>query len=213
VGAQDAALLSGKRLNAAAELLRTKHDEIKNDPVRMGEASAITVYNATHHTVVALVKEAEALLDRADLDDDPRYWWSKLALAKANLMESERYATQHNYGVAVRYQESALTLAHLLIDKMRNSGRTRGRDMAKFDVISKGGSIGSKGPSIMGSHETVEEAREHAKRLTKQLTPGERKYYGMGYQVRPAQDSSPSNRRARLHRALDRVLDAASCAV
>ena len=56
--------------------------------------------------------------------------------------------------------------------------------MAKFEVVSRGGSIGSHGPSVRGEHDTVEQAREHAKRLTKQLTPGEKSYYKMGYSVR-----------------------------
>jgi hypothetical protein len=59
-----------------------------------------------------------------------------------------------------------------------------------FQVISKGGSIGSHGPSVRGEHPTIEEAREHAKRLTKQLTPGERSYYGMGYTVKEKRDSA-----------------------
>jgi hypothetical protein len=81
--------------------------------------------------------------------------------------------------------------------------------MAKFEVISRGGSIGSHDPAVMGEHDTIEQAREHAKRLTKQLTPGERNYYKMGYLVREKKATDSTRKApARLHRALDAVLDA-----
>jgi hypothetical protein len=81
--------------------------------------------------------------------------------------------------------------------------------MAKFEVINRGGSIGSHDPAVMGEHDTIEQAREHAKRLTKQLTPGERNYYKMGYLVREKKATDSTRKApARLHRALDAVLDA-----
>ena len=81
--------------------------------------------------------------------------------------------------------------------------------MAKFEVISRGGSIGSHDPAVMGEHDTIEQAREHAKRLTKQLTPGERNYYKMGYLVREKKATDSTRKApARLHRALDAILDA-----
>ncbi len=93
------------------------------------------------------------------------------------------------------------------IEKAKDVTDRRARDVQKFEVVSKGGSIGSKGPSIMGEHDTLFQAREHAKRLTKQLTPGERKYYGMGYIVRPKKSVGATDRRTRLHAALDAVMD------
>jgi hypothetical protein len=61
----------------------------------------------------------------------------------------------------------------------------------------------------MGEHDTIEQAREHAKRLTKQLTPGERNYYKMGYLVREKKATDSTRKApARLHRALDAVMDA-----
>lgn len=81
--------------------------------------------------------------------------------------------------------------------------------MAKFEVVSKGGSIGSHGAYVVGEFDTIEQAREKAKRMTKQLTPGEKKYYDMGYSVRQKKEGKAidSAKRQRLHRALDAVMD------
>lgn len=63
----------------------------------------------------------------------------------------------------------------------------------KFALVSKGGSIGSianypvfisgKMGSIIETGNDKEALKEKAKRMTKSLSPGERKYYGVGYAV------------------------------
>jgi hypothetical protein len=63
----------------------------------------------------------------------------------------------------------------------------------KFALVSKGGSIGSKPKypvftggkmaSIIETSNDKEALKEKAKRMAKSLSPGERKYYGMGYSV------------------------------
>ena len=57
-----------------------------------------------------------------------------------------------------------------------------------FAVHRHGGSIGSGGPSHVKTHETKEDAKEHAKRLNKGLSPGEKKYYGIKYKVSETKD-------------------------
>ena len=54
----------------------------------------------------------------------------------------------------------------------------------KYGVFSKGGSIGSDPEHLrkpVKVFDTPEEAKEYAKRMRKLLSPGERKYYGLGY--------------------------------
>jgi hypothetical protein len=59
-----------------------------------------------------------------------------------------------------------------------------------YAMVAGGGSIGSnatpgfydkRSRKIMSTHKTEEEAKEKAKRWTKMLSPGEKKYYGMSY--------------------------------
>jgi len=57
-------------------------------------------------------------------------------------------------------------------------------DEEKWGVFLKGGSIGGKKDEPMKVHPSKKEAQEHAKRLRKQLTPGEKSYYKMGYTVK-----------------------------
>jgi hypothetical protein len=63
----------------------------------------------------------------------------------------------------------------------------------KFALVSKGGSIGSRADypvfvsgkmgSIIETSNDKEALKEKSKRMTKSLSPGERKYYGLGYTV------------------------------
>lgn len=57
----------------------------------------------------------------------------------------------------------------------------------EYGVYSKGGSIGGTPEHLRepyAVYDNPEEAKDHAKRLRRQLSPGERKYYGMGYTVK-----------------------------
>jgi hypothetical protein len=55
-----------------------------------------------------------------------------------------------------------------------------------YGVWSKGGSIGGrKSDEPIATFDNRPEAMEYAKRRRRSLSPGERKYYGMGYSVRP----------------------------
>lgn len=56
----------------------------------------------------------------------------------------------------------------------------------RYAVYSKGGSIGdTKTGKPLKVFDTAEEAKEYAKRMRKLLSPGEKKYYGLGYFVAP----------------------------
>lgn len=204
--------LSGKRLNAAAERLYEKHDDIdgnleRQEWMRMS-GPAVSAYAATHSDIVKLVAEAESLLAKAKLDDDHSYWQAKLQLAKSALRKAELLAKQGDYKLALATQEGAFTLAHAVIDKMRNSGRTRGRDTARakdakeskyIDGPNSAGEY-SAGASIDGDtaqragFKTYSAASEWVRVMLQKM------------RKQKAQDSTPSTRRARLHRALDRVL-------
>ena len=60
------------------------------------------------------------------------------------------------------------------------------KEEKKWGVFATGGSIGGGGKDKpYATYSNKDEARNHAKRLRKQLTPGERGYYRMGYVVRP----------------------------
>ena len=58
-------------------------------------------------------------------------------------------------------------------------------DEEYYGVFQKGGSIGGKkdGKPVR-AFETKKEAQDYAKRMRKQLSPGEKKYYGLGYIVK-----------------------------
>ena len=122
--ANDAAPLKGKRLHTAAEELKTKHDEVMHSPARFGSTME-NMYRATNRPVMDLVNEAASLLAKAKLDDDPVYWQGKLATAKKALEQATVNARQGGYERAVQQQEYALSLAHMVIDKMRNTGRAK----------------------------------------------------------------------------------------
>jgi len=68
-----------------------------------------------------------------------------------------------------------------------------------FVVTQKGGSIGSgkgpryKGEVIVSTHDSLEDARETAKRRNKSLSPGEKGYYGMKYKAGPLTKKSITN--------------------
>ncbi len=125
-GGKSPAPLRGKRLNAAAEKLYEKHDDIdwnleRQEWMRQGGPPE-SAYRATHRQVVELVSEAEKLLARAAIDDDRAYWLDKLRKARQAITQSEQKARSGDYGLALSYQEGAFTLAHSVIDKMRRSG-------------------------------------------------------------------------------------------
>jgi len=115
----------------AAEVLRTRHDEIVSNHLRSTGSSAETAYNALYRPTVSLVHDAEVLLTKTRLDDDPAYWHRKLESAQDHLDEAVRLAKSGKYGQATSYLDAALTMAHMVIDKMRKTGSGRARD-SKF---------------------------------------------------------------------------------
>lgn len=50
-------------------------------------------------------------------------------------------------------------------------------------VIQKGGSIGEQPNRVVKTFDTPDEAKEYAKRMNKNLSPGEKQYYGIKYVV------------------------------
>ena len=213
VGARDAAPLSGKRLNAAAEPLLVKHDELMDNPARC-VGSYESRYRATRQPVVDLVKAAGVLLGKARLDDNLDYWQAKLRSANESLRAAERLAAAGDHGRAVAYLDCAFSLAHTVIDKLRTSGRAR--DMGQFAV----GSI------VMTSVPTGAPAKYEVLAGPRKGNSGDAVYYQIKpvigtrpptwiwserLQSVPARAQDAKSRRARLHRALDAVMNTAFC--
>jgi len=142
-------LLSGKRLNAAAEPLLAKHDAVKNGSTRTGSSEA--VYRSTNYEVANLLADAERLLGRAKLDDDPSYWQAKLTAAHKYLDKAVNFARGGDYGHAVAYQEAAFSATHAVLSKLQHSGA---RDVAA--PYKPGDKIRLKGNG--GVHTTVDKA-------------------------------------------------------
>ena len=115
------------RDSKAAEALRTRHDEIVSNHLRGAGSSAETAYNALYRPTVSLVHDAEVLLTKTRLDDDPAYWHRKLESAQDHLDEAVRLAKSGKYGQATSYLDAALTMAHMVIDKMRKTGSGRAK--------------------------------------------------------------------------------------
>ena len=60
----------------------------------------------------------------------------------------------------------------------------------RYGVFSRGGSVGSKHNDPVATFDNVEDAKQYAARRRKMLTPGERKYYKMGYVVRALKEAA-----------------------
>lgn len=196
----------------AAEVLRTRHDEIVSNHLRSTGSSAETAYNALYRPTVSLVHDAEVLLTKTRLDDDPAYWHRKLESAQDHLDEAVRLAKSGKYGQATSYLDAALTMAHMVIDKMRNSGRTRGRDTVENFCECESESHGHKAAGCK-SNKGLRQYDVGGYKQT--LCPNcslQAAKYGREAKVPVmfAKDYSPTARRVRLHRALDRVLDSVS---
>lgn len=78
-------------------------------------------------------------------------------------------------------QSGVASMASRAASRPRLGESTEG---VKYGVYRRGGSLGSRG-GLIKTFDTKEEAQEYAKRQRKHLTPGERSYYKMGYNVKP----------------------------
>lgn len=58
----------------------------------------------------------------------------------------------------------------------------------KYGVFRVGGNVGSNNDKPVKIFASKEEAKEYAKRLRKQLSPGEKSYYRMSYIVKPIKE-------------------------
>lgn len=63
-----------------------------------------------------------------------------------------------------------------------------------YSIVRTGGSVGEKSPVIIDSGLSKEEATEQAKVLRKNLSPGDKKYYGIKYRVVPDKKASSVRR-------------------
>jgi hypothetical protein len=206
-----------------AEALRARHDEIVSSHLRGVGNSAETAYRSLHQPMIGLLHDAEALLAKTRLDDDQAYWRDKISDAKRHLAESERCASIRNWSLATSYLDAALTMAHTVIDKLRNTGGgRRARDMAhtvidKLRNTGRGRARDAKeskyidGPTSDGEYSAGVSIDGNTAQRAGFKTYGDATDWvrvmlqKIRQQKATAADSS--NRRARLHAALDRVLD------
>ena len=148
IGAKDA-LLSGKRLNTAAEPLRIKHDEIQ--ATREWANTSKARYYAAQALVQELLRETTQLIQRAKLDDDPVYWGTKAEAAHKTLAEAVQKARQQDWGRALILQDCALSMLHSVIDKMRHSGG-RAKDAMKLTLDQWKSQVKAKYPKVKLTH-------------------------------------------------------------
>lgn len=87
-----------------------------------------------------------------------------------------------------RSAEAAIAWDKKNVDQMTESS-SPDRTGVRYGVFSRGGSVGSKHNGPVETFDTVEDAKQYAARLRKTLTPGERKYYKMGYVVRALKEA------------------------
>lgn len=77
-----------------------------------------------------------------------------------------------------------------LDDKQMTESGSPDQGGVRYGVFSRGGSVGSKHNDPVATFDNVEDAKQYAARRRKMLTPGERKYYKMGYIVRALKETS-----------------------
>ena len=199
----DVAPLSGKRLNTAAEALRAKHDEIKYDPMRQGASrESRSAHSMFYQPTASLVAEAGKLLANAKLDDDPVYWRAKVETARKALATAAKAAQEHNYGKAASYQDAALSLAHMVIDKMRNTGRAK--DAELFEPFFKG-LLKSKDLTELEWRALSKPEQSRLEREYEVECARARRMKARGALHSKVKDAL--DKRQRMHRALDCVMD------
>ena len=121
-----------KKFADKVERLYEKHDDIDwNDHRRawMGpphtyggasESDAIMAYSATHNDIVKLLQDAAALLEKSNILNK-QHWRSRVTAVKQNIKVAETEARKGQYRNAMVTQESALMVAHQLLDALRNA--------------------------------------------------------------------------------------------
>lgn len=94
-----------------------------------------------------------------------------------NIETEERHGKPHDQAVAIALRTAGVP-------------PRKGEDAEElYKVVLYGGSIGTKGPSVMCENMSKEAAVAKAKRMTAQLSPGEKRYYGMRYRALPQSQS------------------------
>ncbi len=88
-----------------------------------------------------------------------------------------------------RSAEEAIAWDKKNVDQMTESSSPN-KTGVRYGVFSRGGSVGSKHNGPIETFDNVEDAKQYAARLRKTLTPGERKYYRMGYVVRALKEAA-----------------------
>lgn len=119
----------------------------------------------------------EDTLDELNIDTVKRY----SEKVKTAPVKSIHQAFKHFQG-----KERAVDRIHTdELKKMTDRLKESEELVEKFGVFRKGGSIGdNKQATPVKVHDTAEDAKAHAKRLNKLLSPGEKNYYGMKYHTK-----------------------------
>lgn len=135
---------------------------------------------AKHH---AQIRDSlkEEILDELNIDTVKSYS-DKVKTAPAKSMDKaiKRFGGQERAQDRIHKDE-----LKKMTDRLKESEEL----VEKFGVFRKGGSIGdNKKSEPVKVHDTAEDAKAHAKRLNKLLSPGEKNYYGMKYHTKPVSE-------------------------
>ena len=142
----------------------------------------------------------EDTLEELDIETVKRYS-EKVKTAPA---KSIHQAFKHFQG-----KERAVDRIHTdELKKMTDRLKESEELVEKFGVFRKGGSIGdNKKATPVKVHDNEQDAKDHAKRLNKLLSPGEKNYYGMKYHSKPVSEGSLTESELKGIRSLGNIVD------
>ena len=174
-----------------------RHDQRKVDHEKQyGPMAAHELYShgvIRKHLLVKKSRASAAFQKKEDLKEDTleeldietvKRYSEKVKTAPA---KSIHQAFKHFQG-----KERAVDRIHTdELKKMTDRLKESEELVEKFGVFRKGGSIGdNKKATPVKVHDNEQDAKDHAKRLNKLLSPGEKNYYGMKYHSKPVSEDS-----------------------
>ena len=122
------------------EQLCQKHDAIKWHPSRnddlavpLRSSEALQAYAHTHSDIVRLLQDAVSLLNKSSAVNKAN-WRGRVERVKKDVATAEAKARGGDYKGAVALQESALMLAHEILDELLRLSRSKAGDSSRFGI-------------------------------------------------------------------------------
>jgi hypothetical protein len=215
VAAKDA--FRGEELGSEARKLKAKHDEMWSLPTRRAVGGQ-TAYASMAEPVTNLLREAEVLL-RSTRISGKTTWLGKLDFGKKLVAQAKADAAKGDYESAAYRVDAALSSAHYVIDALRSLAlRTGAKDFVSL-IKDKDGCRMLKYTAKDNESKSMEWVSSRLARLRDDK--GRCKVCGES--TKSHSDAAladcytkslqprwraKDDRRARLHKALDRVMDA-----